>query len=615
MTRFFQSKSAAGGWQWTPPRIRFPFVNELRRYSWDKLRHDAIAGATLTLVSIPQAIGFALILGLPPTPVILSVVVGGFVSALFFSSHHHVFGPTTSVCLITAATLVANTDLGLHPLQLAAYLAFMIGVVQFIAGMFNFGEVTKFISRSVVVGYTTAIGVLLIFSQLHNGMGFQSPAGEGVVTTFKQVGVAIGVGNFSWWSIGIVLLTLAIFEGVKRWRPAWPEALVGLAFLGIAARIFAYFHPEVPFHLVKDEGALAAALPTLKHLPALQDQLPILRQLADSAVAIAIIGMLEATAITKTLAARSGQHLDPNQELLGMGAGNIAAGLFGVTPGSSSFTRSAVNYQSGAVSQLSSMLSSGAVLLVLLFLTPVFNYIPVPALAAQLMRVGYRLINRSQIRVSTHSTRSDAVVFFVTLGAALFLKLDTAIYVGIGVALALFLQKTSTPSLAEYTFTESGQLAELRDRNQRSNPQISIIHVEGELFFGAADLFQDQVRRQAEDENIRVFILRMKNARHLDATTVMALESLHDYLRKTGRYLLISGSSPDVTRVLRNSGLLKQIGEENIFPAEINPTIATKRALVRARELLPQKAEVRLFYDRPLDGNSDITKDISDYTI
>jgi sulfate permease, SulP family len=325
-----------------------------------------------------------------------------------------VFGPTTSVCLITAATLVANTDLGLHPLQLAAYLAFMIGVVQFVAGMFNFGEVTKFISRSVVVGYTTAIGVLLIFSQLHNGMGFQSPAGEDFLTTLTRVGVAIGLGNFSWWSIGIVLLTLAIFEGIKRWRPAWPEALLGLAFLAAAARVFAYFHPEIPFHLVKDEGALTVALPTLKHLPTLQDQLPVVRQLAGSAVAIAIIGMLEATAITKTLAARSGQRLDPNQELLGMGAGNIAAGLFGVTPGSSSFTRSAVNYQSGAVSQISSMLSSGAVLLILLFLTPVFNYIPVPALAAQLMRIGYRLINRSQIRFSTRSTHSDAVIFPVS---------------------------------------------------------------------------------------------------------------------------------------------------------------------------------------------------------
>jgi sulfate permease, SulP family len=615
MNLFSKAGIGVGGWQLSPPRVRFPFVPELRRYSWDKFRHDAIAGATLTLVSIPQAIGFALILGLPPMPVILSVVVGGFFSALFFSSHHHVFGPTTSVCLITAATLAANTNLGLHPLQLAAYLAFMIGVVQFVAGLFNFGEVTKFISRSVVVGYTTAIGVLLIFSQLHNGMGFSSPAGEDFLSTLGEVGVAIGAGNFSWWSVGIAVLTLLIFEGIKRVRPTWPEPLLGLAFLAIAAGVLDHFHFEIPFHLVKDEGALTAALPTLKHLPTLQDQLPIVRQLAGSALAIAIIGMLEATAITKTLAARSGQHLDPNQELLGMGAGNIAAALFGLTPGSSSFTRSAVNYQSGAVSQLSSMLSSVTVLLILLFLTPLFNYIPVPALAAHLMRVGYKLINRPQIRVSTRSTRSDAVVFFSTLGAALFLRLDTAIYVGIGVALALFLQKTSTPTLAEYTFNESGQLAELRDRKQRPNPQISIIHVEGELFFGAADLFQDQIRRQAEDENIRVFILRMKNARHLDASTVMALESLHDYLRKTGRYLLISGSSPDVTRVLRNSGLLKQIGEENIFPAEINPTIATKRALVRARELLPQKADVRLFYGRPLDNDSGVLKDIGDYEI
>ncbi len=221
---------AAGSW--SPPKVRLPFVSELRHYSWDKFRHDAIAGATLTLVSIPQAIGFALILGLPPMPVILSVVVGGFFSALFFSSHHHVFGPTTSVCLITAATLAANTDLGLHPLQLAAYLAFMIGVVQFVAGLFNFGEVTKFISRSVVVGYTTAIGVLLIFSQLHNGMGFSSPAGDDFLSTLEEVGVAIGVGNFSWWSVGIVALTLLIFEGIKRCAPGLAGAIIGAGFSG-----------------------------------------------------------------------------------------------------------------------------------------------------------------------------------------------------------------------------------------------------------------------------------------------------------------------------------------------------------------------------------------------
>ena len=610
-----RSSSGAGAWYLPRPRIRLPFLQEFRDYSLDKLRHDLVAGATLTLVSIPQAIGFALILGLPPTTVITSVVIGGFVGSLFFSSRHHVFGPTTSVSLITAATIAANADLNWHPLHLAAYLALLIGATQFVAGLINFGQVTKFISRSVVVGYTAAIGALLIASQVHNLLGFASQAGEPFVRTIRELGSALVAQNYSWWAFGIGVLTLLIFEGIKRYRPNWPEALLGLGLLGIAAHVFVLFYPEVPFRMVKDEGALTAIMPTFANLPSFESQLEVLPRLAGTAVAIAIIGMLEATAITKSIAAKSGQHLDPNQELLGMGAGNFAAGLFGVPPGSSSFTRSAVNYQSGAASQLSSMLSSVLVLLILLFVTPIFNYIPVAALAAHLMRVGYKLINRAQIRVAIHSTRSDAIVFFVTLAAALFLRLDTAIYTGIGVALALFLQKTSTPTLAEYTFNESGYLAELQDKQKRPNPQVSIIHVEGELFFGAADLFQDQVRHQAEDENIRVFILRMKNARHLDASTVMALDALDEYLSKTDRHLLISGCNPDVTRVLRNSGLLERIGKENIFPSETNPTMSTRRALLRARELLQQQADVRIFYERE-GGDEGAKPDSShDYSI
>jgi SulP family sulfate permease len=411
------------------------------------------------------------------------------------------------------------------------------------------------------------------------------------------------------------VLTLAIFEGVKRWRPHWPEALLGLAFLGIAARIFAIFHPELPFLMVEDEGALSAVLPALSGLPHWHEQALILPHLINTAIAIAIIGMLEATAITKSIAARSGQHLDSNQELIGMGAGNIAAGLFGVTPGSSSFTRSAVNYQSGATSQFSSMFSSVMVLVILLFVTPVFNYIPIAALAALLMRVGYKLINKPQIRVSVYSTRSDAVVFFATLAVALLFQLSAAIYMGIGLALILFLRKTSTPILAEYTFNENGFLAALPDKSRRMDPQIAIIHVEGELFFGAADLFQEQVRRQAEDENIRVFILRMKNARHLDASTVMALEALHDYSRQTDRFLIIGGCTADVYRVLRNSGLLKQIGEENLFPVEANPTISTRKALLRAKELLPGKNEIRLFYPNTPAGSPPDKSDLADYMI
>jgi SulP family sulfate permease len=588
------------------PRVSFPFVRELRHYSWASFRADLLAGATLTLVSIPQAIGFALIFGLPPTPVITSVMIGGFVGSLFFSSRHHVFGPTTSVSLIVASTLATAGASGLQSLQLAAFLAFLIGVIQVGAGLLNFGSVTRFISRSVVVAYTTAIGVLLMASQLHNWLGFSSPPGARFLRQLGEVVTALAHNQVSLWSVAIGLVTLAIFQIVKRFRPTWPEALVGLSVLGVATRLLALAYPHLPFRLVQDEGALSVIVPAFAGLPSWREHLPQLTHLANSAAAIAIIGMLEATAITKTLAARSGQHLDPNQELLGMGAGNIACALFGVTPGSSSFTRSAVNYQSGAATQLSSMLSSVIVLLILLFVTPIFNYIPIPALAAHLIRVGYNLINRPQLRLAWSATRSDAAVLLTTFATALFVNLEAAIYIGIGVALVLFLRKTGTPTLVEYSFTDAGQLKALPASASRPNPQISIIHVEGELFFGAADLFQNEVRRQAEDENIRVFILRMKNARHLDASTVMALESLLDYLRQTKRHLLISGCEPDVVGVLRNSGLLAQLGRENVFPADpANPTFSTRNALLRAQQLLgQQRADVRVFYERDAPGGN-----------
>ena len=593
-------------------KVRFPFIGELRRYSWSKCRADLIAGATLSLVSIPQAIGFALILGLPPMPVITSVVVGGAVGALFFSSHQHVFGPTNSISIIVASTLAAHAASGLTPLQLAVYLSFLIGVMQFAAGLFNFGELTKFISRSVVIGYSTGIGVLLIVGQLHNGLGMESDSGASFREWVWNAAQSVGTGHFNPWALGIAILTLGIFEGVRRFRPHWPEALIGLTLLGLGSRIYAEFHGHPPFRLIMDEGALTAAVPMFSGWRFGHQHLVLLPTLLGTAVAVSILGMLEAASITKSLAAKSGQKLEPNQELLGMGAGNMACALFNAVPGSSSFSRSSVNYQSGARSQLASVFSSGIVLVVLLFITPIFNYIPVAALATHLIRVGVRMINWPHIRIAFRSTRSDAIVFMVTLAASLILKLDTAVYVGIGVSLALFLQKSATPVLVEYTFNDSGNLAELTETGRRQNPQISIIHVEGELFFGAADLFQDQVRRQAEDENIRVFILRMKNARHLDASTVLALQQLHEYLRETGRHLLISGSNPQVTDVLQRSGLLAQIGKDNIFPAESNPTSATRRALQRATQLLSHPADVRLFYEKlrdPGDGS------VADYDI
>jgi SulP family sulfate permease len=396
---------------------------------------------------------------------------------------------------------------------------------------------------------------------------------------------------------GVGVASLLLMVLIRRVRPAWPEGMIALVVFGAVVASYDLSAFGVP--LVRDSGELVGQVPLFVGFPTNEEGLKLIPALASVALASAILGMIEAITITTSLAARSGQMVNPNQELMAMGVGNLAATAFGAMPGSSSFARSAVCWQSGGVTQVAAMIASGIVLAIVVVTAAGVNLLPTATLAAYLIVVAVRLVNVQQIAIARRATRSDAVVFWCTLMAALFLRLDTAIYIGVGVSLIMFMRKASTPSLVEYTFTDTGQLAQLENKQQRANPAISIVHVEGELFFGAADLFQEQVRYLADEDSIRVVILRMKNARHLDATSVLSLLQLHDYLRGSGRHLIVSGVSAEVERVLRNSGADRQIGPENIFPAEANLTMSTKRALVRARQLLQgAKADVRIFYDR-----------------
>ncbi|MGC4071654.1 MAG: SulP family inorganic anion transporter [Nibricoccus sp.] len=579
-------------------RERFPLGDELRTYSWEKLKADLFAGATVSLVSIPQAIGFALIVGLPPLMVIMSVIIGGFVAALFSSSRHLVFGPTNSISIILAATIYSMSDTGgLTPAQITLLLALLIGAFQLIAGLTQLGKLTQFISRSVIIAYSTAVGLLLAAGQIPHLLGILSAERGNFIDGLAHAAASLMMLDFNPYAAIMGGATLLLFWAIERFFPKLPAELFGLVFLSLFTKYGGL--DKLGIHTIKDEGALSVAVPSFLGMPLESANPLVISPLLGAALAISLLGMLEAVSISKTLAAKSGQRLDSNQELVAMGLANIANSVYGAMPGSASFARSGANYHSGGRTQISALSSSLMVLAALFFVAPLINYIPVPSLAAHLIRIGLKLVNRDQVRIALRATRSDAVVFVCTMAAAFFLKLDTAIYVGIGASLILFLRKASAPSLVEYSFSDAGTLTQVEDRAQRRNQAISIVHVEGELFFGAADLFQEQVRYLADEDNIRVIILRMKNARHLDATSVLSLLQLHEYLQKSGRHLLVSGINPDVEKVLRGSGAWEKLGGENIFPAEANLTASTKKALLRASHLLQTtKADVRIFYDR-----------------
>lgn len=576
-----------------------PLVAERADYTREKFRADLVAAATVAMVSIPQAIGFALLAGLPPTMVLGCVVVGGFVAAFFFSSRHVIFGPSNSLSLLLAATFIAHRGSALGPAEMAVLLALLIGVTQLMAGLMRFGQVTQFISRSVIIGYGAAIGTLLVLSQLHHLLGVGRTNGDSLWSAPFSALRRTLAGEVNLWAVGTAVAAFLLFTLIRRLRPRWPEALIGLILF--CAFDWAVDLGQFGVATLGQSHALLAGLPHFAGLPVTVQEINTVRSLIVPALAIALLGMLEAVSIAKTYSIKSGDRLDTNRELVAMGCGNIASACFGAMPGSASFARSASNYQAGARTQFAALLSSGFVLLAVVVLAPLVNHLPIPALAAALIRVGWNLVDRDQIRIAARSTGSDALALWGTFGAAILLPLDLAIYLGVGLALFLALRKASTPSLAEFVFNDAGHLVQRGAEVPRDHPQVAIIHVEGELFFGAADLFQDHVRWQVDQEQLRVVVLRLKNARHMDATTVFALRGLHDWLSQHDRHLLISGVHGGVLRTMQRSGLLDRIGQENVFPAELNPNLATRKALQRARQLIgPDAARVRLYFDRPV---------------
>lgn len=597
-------------WNWIVPLFEkyarqdldfFAIRKTLKEYNFEKAKKDLVAGANVALLDFPQGMAYATIAGLPPQFGVYSSAVAATVGPWLSSSRFVMLGPTnaTSVLVMSAfLTLPGELD------RVAAIgiLVLMVGIFLMIGSFIKLARLIQYVSQSVIVGYITAAALLIIANQLHTLLGF--PIGD-ASTFFDVVGNTIkSIGSVYPPALMYGLLTVILYLVMSRHFKALPNAAITIVVVSCIHIIFdsSLLTPDVNQLTVAclngvERGTIPFDIPNVSWQN--------IRQLASSAMAIAILSTIEGVSIGKSLAAREGDRLDVNQQMLSVGVANVACSFFHASPASGSLTRSVLNYSSGAKTCVSSIFSGLFVGLTILLMGPWIAYIPKAVLAAVVICVGFSLINMNHIRVALKSTREDAVVFIVTLLAGLLFPLDLAVYIGVGLSIVLFLGKVSSPQLVEYTFNDEGNLCELEHKEGRTNPHISIIHVEGELFFGASELFRDEIRRACADESLKIVILRLKNARHLDATSVMALEELIKFLRETDRHLIVSGALKEVYKVFKNSGLLDSLGRENFFMGSPrNPNVATRNALKRARHLLGgAKAEVRIFYDPSKDLN------------
>lgn len=575
-----------------------PIRKDFEDYSLAGFRADAQAGFNVALLSFTQGMAYAVIAELPIYYGIVTGAVAAMVAPLFSGSRHTVLGPTNA----TAFMLFSYFAVYPHPYMLALMplLVFMVGVMLVIGAYLRVADLIQFISRSVVVGYITAAAVLIIMNQLRHVMGVDlQPADRvGEARTFVSIFEATlkAVPDLNWYPVILGVLTLVTWFVLGRLFKALPVFALTLLLVSVAA-IFLKAYAGFEFETFEGFSLsdLKPAIPRFSAAGMIND----VSRLLGVAFSVAFLAALENSMMSKTLASRSGDRPDMNQDMLSVGISNLACSMAGGMPASGSPTRSSLNFTSGAVSRLASIISGVLVIIGAVLLGRYMAYVPKSSLAVLVICVAASLINRRHIRVALRSTRSDAVVLIVTFVTALIAPLNIAIFVGVGVSIALYLRQASRPHLSEYEFMEDGQLAEAGEKRERPTPSISIVHVEGELFFGAAELFRAQIQKTCMDPNLRIVILRLKNARHLDATSVLALEELIFFLRSTNRDLIISGATKEVYRVLKNSGLVDEVGRENIFlNSPRSPNLSTRNALLRAQELLGTKeADVKIYFD------------------
>jgi SulP family sulfate permease len=540
----------------------FPPLKWWPRVDAATLRADAIAGLIGAIVVLPQGVAFATLAGLPPEYGLYCAMVPTLVAAIFSSSLHAVAGPTNPVSLMVFAVLsplaVPFTP---HYVELAFTLALMSGVIMLALGLLGFGTLVNFVSRSVIVGFTAALGVFILLSQLGNFLGIESPpsAFAGLVArTFMHL------GDTRPWVALVAAATVAVGAASHRVLPRIPPMLAAMV-LGSVAAFFLNQTLGVERTGLRTLGPLPGALPPLSHpdlsLATLQDLLP-------AAIAVALVSLTQAMSITHAIALKSGQRLDDNQEFIAQGLANVTAAFFSGFPTSASANRCGINYDAGARTPMAAMFAALLLVAVLLAIAPLVAYLPIAVIAGLLVLVAWNLIDLPRIRGILATSRGEGAVLLITFVATLLLDLEFAILVGVLVSLVLYVNRSSHPimrSLVPDPRHTERKMTEVED-NLVECPQLKILRIEGSIFFGAVGHVErhlDALREHGPGQKHLLLMSKSINTVDMQGAELLVEEARRR--RASGGQLYFYSLRKPVEELLERGGYMAEIGRENVF--------------------------------------------------
>jgi SulP family sulfate permease len=538
---------------------RLPALKRLG-FAGDTVKDDLFAGITVSLVAIPQSLAYAQLAGVPAYYGLYAALIPTVVGALLGSSRQLSTGPVAMTSLLTAASVAPLAAQGSDAFY--AYvilLALLSGVFQVAFGMMKVGVLLNFLSHPVLMGFINAAALIIGLSQLPTLLGLPARQSEHFLLDIWQVLTHIDALHEI--SLGFGLTAIAMLLAFKRWAPKAPGVLITVGLLAFAS--YALGFSAMGGQVV---GTIPEGLPTLSVPPL---DLHAAMELLPAAFVIALISFMEAMSSAKVIAIKTRQPWDENKELIAQGAAKIAAAFCQSMPVSGSFSRSALNLASNARSQLSSLISAVFVLLTLLFFTPLLYHLPKPVLAAIIMMAVIGLLNFSVIRRSWQANRDDGIAAATTFVATLAFapSIQNGIVTGILLSLALLLYRMMRPRIARLGLHSDGTLRDAQRHDLSPlHPRLGAIRFDGALRFVNTSYFEDALLRlERENPALACILIKSSGINEIDASGIDLLRNLVARFKASGITLAFSGLKQQVHEVMERTGLLAEIGADNLY--------------------------------------------------
>jgi SulP family sulfate permease len=543
----------------------FPFLRWGRNLTEETVRADLLAGLTGAALVLPQGVAFATIAGMPPEYGLYASIVPAIIAALFGSSWHLVSGPTTAASIVMFSSLSALAVPGsAEYISLAITLAFMVGVTQFVMGVVRLGALVNFISHSVIVGFTAGAALLIASKQAKVFLGLEIPVKEHLYESVMYL--------WQNWSAFHPMVTLVGFSSLavvillkKKW-PKFPGMIAALVLGSLIAAVlnFAFGAEKTGIHMV---GALPRQLPPLS-VP--DFSVEVFRELAPLALAMTLFALTEAVSIARSIALKTGQPIQGNQEFLGQGLSNIVGSFFSAYVSTGSFNRSGANYDAGAKTPLSAIFAGLFLIPLIMLVAPLTAYLPKAAVAGLLILVAWRIIDFTQIKKIVTADQKEAIIMGVTFLSTIFFKLEFAILFGVILSLLIFLRKTSRPRIlprvpiAESKHRKFGSAVSLPEC-----PQFKMLRIEDSIYFGSIAHIGEMLRLYREHyPDQKHLLLLTKGVNQVDVAGAELLMSEVRARRKMGGDLYLYRLKDSANKVLKDGGYLDFVGENNIFDSK-----------------------------------------------